>query len=68
MLPPETRSLDRLDFYPRFDAYPVLLLRAGVPDAERGEERGWTGPMIDADPVASVDRARAVLAEIVRAG
>ena len=37
-----------LDFYPRFAAYAALLQRAGVPDAERAQESGWTDPMIDA--------------------
>ena len=37
-----------LDFYPRFAAYAALLRRAGVPDAERAEESGWTDAMIDA--------------------
>jgi alkanesulfonate monooxygenase SsuD/methylene tetrahydromethanopterin reductase-like flavin-dependent oxidoreductase (luciferase family) len=37
-----------LDFYPRFEAYAALLRRAGVPDAEHAQERGWTDPMIDA--------------------
>ena len=37
-----------LDFYPRFAAYAALLQRAGVPDAEHAQERGWTDPMIDA--------------------
>jgi len=53
-----------LDFYPRFAAYAALLQRAGVPDAEHAQERGWTDAMIDAviphgDPPTLASRFRA---------